>query len=143
MLCGLCGRRPQSAWIVSGCDAFAQNWPQPRKDIMSDSNKNSGRGMLTDEIVSKAREMLGDDIQFDTTSLRLMAYVQYVMINQQKIDHAKVNEDELLILWEWDAKEWISYSTAQGDISVSKKFWDVMSEILWLGYVIREQVENL
>ncbi len=99
--------------------------------------------MLTDEIVSKAREMLGDDIQFDTTSLRLMAYVQYVMINQQKIDHAKVNEDELLILWEWDAKEWISYSTAQGDISVSKKFWDVMSEILWLGYVIREQVENL
>ncbi len=98
--------------------------------------------MLTDEIVSKAREMLGDDIQFDTASLRLMAYIQYVMVNEQEIHRTRINEREMDILFEWDALGLISYCEIDefgetGSISVTKKFWDAMNEILWLGYVVR------
>lgn len=50
------------------------------------------RGELTKEIQKKSKEMIGREIS--TGELRLIAYVQYVMVNDQRLEINKVNDDE-------------------------------------------------
>ena len=90
------------------------------------------RGALTSEIQAAARHLLGREIT--TTELRLMAYVQYVMMNEQKLDPRKCNPDDRDVLSKWRKEEHID-GGASG-LSVTKEFWNAMSEILWLGYVV-------
>ncbi len=90
------------------------------------------RGQLTDRIKAKSKELLGYEI--DTVELRLMAYVQYVMVNNQKIDPIRVNpkEREILIV------KWRKAGYMEGGASglaITKKFWDIICEIIFLGYV--------
>lgn len=94
-----------------------------------------GRGVLTDRIKKKSKELFGYEI--DTVELRLMVYVQYVMINEQHIDIRKVNEDERAIISKWREKEFMTGGASQ--INMSKVFWDGICEIVWLGYV---DIEN-
>lgn len=89
------------------------------------------RGMLTDRIKKKSKELFSYEI--DTIELRLMVYVQYVMINEQHIDIRKVNEDERAIISKWRKKEFMTGGASQ--INMSKVFWDGICEIVWLGYV--------
>lgn len=90
------------------------------------------RGMLTSEIQEVAKNLLGREIT--TTELRLMNYVAYVMVNDQIIVPAKINAEERKILSTWRTEGRIEGGTA--GLSITKEFWDAMSEIIWLGYVV-------
>ncbi len=93
---------------------------------------NSKRGMLTKEIKSMSLKLLGYKIS--QTELRLMAYVQYVMCNEQRIDIRKINQEERTILLTWRAKNYIK-GGASG-LAITKEFWDAICELVWLGYVV-------
>ncbi len=92
----------------------------------------SKRGMLTKEIKAESKRLLGYSIS--QTELRLMAYVQYVMVNEQRIDIRKVNGKERNILQTWRDKKYIE-GGASG-LAISKEFWNAICEVVWLGYVI-------
>ena len=92
----------------------------------------SKRGVLTPEIQNVAKLHLNRNIT--TIELRLMAYVQYVMMNDQRIDPRKVNWEERKILSKWREEEHIE-GGASG-LSITREFWDAMCSILWFGYVI-------
>ena len=51
----------------------------------------ANRGQITDEIKAKSKELLGYEI--DQKELRLMPYVQCVMMNEQVIEPRKINEE--------------------------------------------------
>lgn len=95
------------------------------------------RGQLTERIKKKSVELLGYEISL--RELRLMPYVQYCVMNSQNLDPNKVNQEERDILSKWRKAKYISGGAV--DLEVSKKFWDVMSEILWLGYVDLNYIE--
>ncbi len=90
-----------------------------------------GRGAITDKIKAKSKELLGYEI--DTTELRLMVYVQYVMVNEQHVDIAKISKDERAIMSKWHEKKYMDGGASQ--INMAKDFWDAICEIIWLGYV--------
>jgi len=89
------------------------------------------RGQLTNRIKEKSKEILGYEIS--RTELRLMAYVQYVMVNEQKINPNMCNRDDRKILQKWRKKNFIDGGILE--LSITKEFWDAMCEILFLGYV--------
>lgn len=91
------------------------------------------RGKVTTEIQELAREQLGLS-DFGKTELRLMPYIQYVMMNEQRIDPNRINADERKVLAQWREDGFIE-GGASG-LAITKEFWDAMSEILWLGYVV-------
>lgn len=96
------------------------------------ANEPTRRGALTAEIQTKAVEVLSwGDITL--TELRLLPYIQYTMMNDQRLDPNKVSPEERVVLSQWRQRGWIE-GGASG-LSVSKHFWDGLNEILWLGYV--------
>ncbi len=102
-----------------------------------------GRGVITPEIVAKAKELLGDD-NFTKADLRLLPYVQFVAINSKKLDKSKINRAEQQILQKWEdmglleLSDWVSLLPTETGrlrkLTITKKFWDASCEILWLGY---------
>lgn len=86
------------------------------------------RGQLTQRIKDKSKKLLGYKITKE--ELRLMPYVQYCLINEQQID-IKLGE-EAVILTKWEKKGFMQFSEK---IKTTKEFWDIMSELIWLGYV--------
>jgi hypothetical protein len=103
-------------------------------------NKNKmevGRGILTKELQEIANRRIGRDI--DRTELRLIPYVQYVMVNDQKIDIEKINQDERKILRKW--KDAGLVEGGASGLSVTKDFWDFACEILFQSYVKQEGEE--
>lgn len=92
------------------------------------------RGKLTENIATTAKQLLG--VELTQEELRLMPYVQYTMMNNQRIDPNRINENERKILTSWREREWIEGGA--GGLSVSKNFWDAMNELMWLGYVAHE-----
>ena len=90
------------------------------------------RGRLTPEIQNVAQLHLGRDIT--TTELRLMAYVQYTMMNEQIIDPRKCNQDDRDVLRKWREEEYIE-GGASG-LAITREFWDAICSILWFGYII-------
>lgn len=89
------------------------------------------RGELTQEIKDKSRGLLGYEI--DVRELRLMPYIQYVMMNEQRIDPKHINAEEREILSCWRSAGHIS-GGASG-MEITRQFWDIMNEILWMSYV--------
>lgn len=89
------------------------------------------RGMLTDRIKARSRELLGYEI--DTVELRLMPYIQYVMCNDQRIDPRKCNQADRAILAKW--REAGHIEGGAGGLNITKQFWDIICEIVFLGYV--------
>jgi len=89
------------------------------------------RGQLTDRIKQKSKELLKYEIT--TTELRLMPYIQFTMVNNQKIEPIKINEEERKILSKWRELGYIE-GGASG-LSITKEFWDIINEIIFLGYV--------
>jgi len=89
------------------------------------------RGSLTKRIKTKSKELLGYEI--NQTELRFMPYIQYVMVNSQKIDIRHCNQDDRKILQKWREAGHI-----EGDASglqITEKFWNIICEIIRLGYV--------
>lgn len=89
------------------------------------------RGQLTDRIKKKSKELLG--YEMGVTELRLMPYIQYAMTNEQKIDPQRCNQADREILQEWREAEYIE-GGASG-LNITKEFWDIICEIIFLGYV--------
>lgn len=89
------------------------------------------RGRLTEKIKKKSKEMIGYEI--NQKELRLIPYIQYVMVNKQKIEIHLISPSERKILSKWRKLGFIE-GGASG-LSITKDFWDFMCEILFLGYV--------
>ena len=90
------------------------------------------RGVITDKIQEIAKKHLKREIT--QTELRLLAYIQFVMMNEQRLDIAKINDGEREILKKWKDEDFIVGGA--GGLSICKEFWDFMSEVLWEGYVV-------
>ena len=93
--------------------------------------KNQKRGELTTRIKKKSKNLMGYEISQD--ELRLMAYLQYQMMNEQRIDPNKVNSEERAILSKW--REAGRIEGGASGFGISKEFWDTINQILFLGYV--------
>ena len=89
------------------------------------------RGILTKEVKTASKKLLGYSITLN--ELRLIPYVQYVMVNDQRIERNKINNEERTILDRWETKGFLNRDSG---LSVSKKFWDAMCEILYVSYVV-------
>ena len=95
------------------------------------NNQEQRRGQLTERIKEKSVELLG--YEMDTKELRLMPHIMYVMVNEQKIEPSRVNEDDRKILSKW-RKHGLIEGGASG-LAITKDFWDILCEIVFLGYV--------
>jgi hypothetical protein len=89
------------------------------------------RGMLTTRIREKSKSLLGYEI--DTAELRLMPYIMHVMINDQSIDIFRIDEKERVVLSKWRDAGHIDGGA--GGMQITEKFWTIICEIVWLGYV--------
>ena len=89
------------------------------------------RGMLTQRIKDASMRLLG--YEMDTTELRLMPYIQYVMVNDQRLDPRKCNQDDREILAKWRAAGLIEGGA--GGLGITEEFWNIICEIIRLGYV--------
>lgn len=89
------------------------------------------RGMLTDRIKEKSLKLLGYEIT--TIELRLMPYIQYIMVNNHILEIVYFNKEEDEILNKWQEMKFIDINNSK--ISITKEFWDILSEIIYLGYV--------
>lgn len=92
---------------------------------------SQSRGELTERIKEKSKELLGYEI--GTEELRFMPYIQYTMVNDQRLDPHHISPEERDILSKWRKKEFIEGGAS--DLSVTKEFWDILCEIIFLGYV--------
>jgi len=92
------------------------------------------RGQLNEKVQKMAKKFLGREMT--TTELRLIPYVQYVMLNEQRIDPRKCNwqDREVLSLWR---KAGHIVGGASG-LGITKKFWDFMCKVLFYTYVERD-----
>jgi len=89
------------------------------------------RGQLTSRIKKRSKELLGYEIS--QTELRLMAYIQFVMCNEQKINIASVNQEDRKIMSKWRKARHIEGGASQ--MGITRHFWDILCEIIFLGYV--------
>ena len=89
------------------------------------------RGRLTERIKEKSVELLG--YEMDTTELRLMPYILTVMMNGQRIDPCKCNQDDREILSKWRKAGHIEGGA--GGLFITKRFWKIICKIVYLGYV--------
>lgn len=74
-----------------------------------------------------------------------MPYLQYQLVNEQRLKPEHLNEDDREILSNWVRKGYIldGVNECKGrpmmsegvKLKVTKEFWDSILEILWLGYV--------
>lgn len=96
----------------------------------------AGRGKITDEIKAKAKELLGIE-DLSTQELRLMPYVQFVMMNEQHTNRTKLSDGDAEILGRWQVKGWIC-GPHHIDMGMSKEFWLAINELIWMAYVEHE-----
>lgn len=89
------------------------------------------RGQLTDAVKQKAKELLGYEIS--QTELRLMPYIQYTMVNNQRIDPNKINANEKAILSKWREAGYIEGGAA--GLGITKDFWNIINEVIFMAYV--------
>jgi len=100
-------------------------------------NNEQKRGQISDRIKFKSKELLGYEI--GKIELRLMAYIQYVMCNEQTIERSKLHDEEKPILKKWEVLKFIFIENNYYDIRVTKEFWNIICEIIYLGYVDLEK----
>jgi len=90
-----------------------------------------GRGQLTQRIKERSKELLGYEIDVD--ELRLFPYIQYVMVNDQRIKPEHLNQDDRDILSKWRKAGHIE--GGMGGLGITVEFWSIICEIVFLGYV--------
>ena len=94
-----------------------------------------GRGQLTDRANEIAQASLGRKIT--QQELRLLPYIQYCMMNEQTLRMEHISREEREILSKW-REEGLIDGGASG-LSITKDFWNFMSEILFETYVDYER----
>jgi hypothetical protein len=96
------------------------------------------RGQLTKEIQAIAVAKLGREITLE--ELRLMPYVQHLMLNSKQLDRSMVSRREGSLLEEWKRAGWIGIGEGPTrPITITLSFWRVVCTILWEAYVCPEQ----
>lgn len=90
-----------------------------------------GRGQLTQRIIDEAFPLLGRVIT--QTELRLMPYIQHVMVNKQKLDPEKINSEERKIIAKWKEAGHIDGGIL--GLTITQDFWHIINRLIWLGYV--------
>lgn len=95
----------------------------------------STRGILTDAIKARSVKLLGYEIS--VTELRLMPYIMHVMMNDQYIDPTKINTPERRMLSKWREAGHIEGGVSW--LTVTKKFWMICSELVWMAYLNYEK----
>jgi hypothetical protein len=89
------------------------------------------RGILSVAVQEIAKKKLNREITL--SELRLLPYIQYVMMNEQKLEICKINQEERNILKIWKEEGHIE-GGATG-LSITKYFWDFLCEVLFIAYV--------
>ena len=92
--------------------------------------KENTRGQLTEEITSKYGISLME--------LRLMPYLQYLLVNHEPVNTAKMRNGEREILQRWRDEGKITFSV-QEPCTISKEFWNTISDIIFMGYVFEKR----
>jgi len=92
----------------------------------------STRGKLTPHIAYIANKTLNLK-SFGTTHLRLLPYIHYCVINHQNLDNTKLSDEEQDIITQWKAHRHIVQIGNR--ITVSRKFYNAMNDLIWLGYI--------
>lgn len=88
----------------------------------------TNRGMITEDI-----KKLGETIKgFNQKHLRLMAYIDYLSKNEQKVYPKNINSEEREILQSWKEQGFGEFGI--NTFWMTKEFYMLMQEILWLGY---------
>ena len=64
------------------------------------------RGMLNKEVQEIAKKEMGREIS--QTELRLIPYIQYQMINEQKLDPNKMNQEDRDVLNKWKSEKLVT-----------------------------------
>ena len=89
------------------------------------------RGRISDRIKQRSLDLLGYEIS--QVELRFIPYLVYVMMNEQRIEPRKINQEEREILSKWRKEGYLSGGMSL--MEVTKEFWDFLCEITFLGYV--------
>ena len=89
------------------------------------------RGQLTDRIKKKSKELFGYEIT--QVELRIIPYLQYTMVNNQRISSQHINSGERAIISKWRKAGYIEGGLS--GMKISREFWDIINEIIFLGYV--------
>ena len=92
------------------------------------------RGVLTKEVQEIAKKHIGRKV--DVTELRLIPYIQYVMVNDQRLDVNKVSSDERKVLRKWKDAELIE-GGASG-LAITEEFWNYICAVMFQSYVKQE-----
>lgn len=96
------------------------------------------RGQLTAEVQTLMEEFLGRETC--TTELRLIPYLQFLMVNEQRIDPVKINGEERAIFQQW--KQAGHVEGGMTGLRVTEDFWNFMCRVLFVAYVDYENREG-
>lgn len=100
------------------------------------------RGALTQRVKDKSKELMGYEISLP--ELRLIPYLLYTLANDQRLEPKCISDTEQIILYSWVEKGYILDGVTKGGrpmisngvyLKVSKEFYDIMCELLYLAYV--------
>lgn len=98
------------------------------------------RGEFTPAIKAKMDEFMSRETT--RAEFRLLPYIQYTMVNNQKIDPNHVNGEDRTVLTLW--REAGHIEGGASGLAITEQFWEFLNSILWLGYVAyREQADDL
>ena len=90
------------------------------------------RGKLTGEIKNDAyiKNWLGREITVE--ELRLFPYLQYLAVNNGKIDSKKITPAELMIIEKLEDSGWLE---TEQRVKPHRKLWNLMCHVIYMGYV--------
>lgn len=100
------------------------------------------RGLLPEDAGIKAALQLKykaeTGLELDRDNLRLLPYIQYVLMNEQAFDRAKLSREEAKIIK--DLRDAGCLGVRSNDKpQCTRSFWNCMNEILYHTYVEREE----
>lgn len=93
------------------------------------------RGQLTDQLSTLLKTVTSHEIT--QQELRLMPYLQYLLLNGQRIDPHKITPLERQVLSDWRKRGWLE-GGAGSDLAITYEFWTIINLCLWHAYVIYE-----
>jgi len=93
------------------------------------------RGILSEQVKTRSKQLFGYKI--NQLELRLMPYIQYQMMNEQRLDPNKISPDERDVLAKWREAGYITGGA--GGLSITREFWDIINDICFIAYV--EKIE--
>lgn len=103
------------------------------KTMMGAGESDRGRGCLDEQLAEKYEAILGHPMT--VRELRLIPYLQYLVVNRQPWSIGKMRQSEVEICNEWQRRGWLLASSS-APLRVSREFWDFMNDVLWDSYAL-------